>query len=120
MFFESLTVIRVVVSIVTGMVLGGVYFWGLWWTSRRIATTRAPGLLFTVSFIARMAVLLGGIYVVTRGRWIETSLCVIGILIARQMVVARVRAGAPDGAGDGPSTEGRSSTDGGKPAEGGN
>lgn len=100
MIFEGLTVARIVVSIVAGLALGTFYFWGLWWTSRRVATTQVPGLLFSVSFIVRMAVLLGGMYVITRGRVVETSLCVIGLLVARHMVVARVRSGVSDRDGD--------------------
>lgn len=91
MLFEGVTVFRVVAAAAAGLVLGAVYFWGLWWTSRRVGTTRAPGLLFTGSFVVRMAVLLGGLWLVTRGRLVETAVAVIAILISRRFVVNAVR-----------------------------
>lgn len=91
MLFEGVTVFRVVAAAAAGLVLGAVYFWGLWWTSRRVGTTSAPGILFTGSFVVRMAVLLGGLWLVTRGRLVETAVAVIAILISRRFVVNAVR-----------------------------
>lgn len=81
-----------------GVALGWVFFWGLWWTSRRVAQVRRPWLLYGVSFVVRMAVLLGGIWLVTRARLVETAACVAGVLLARRLVVGVVRRGLPDGA----------------------
>lgn len=91
MLLEGVTVFRVVAAAAAGLVLGAVYFWGLWWTSRRVGTTRAPGLLFMGSFVVRMAILLGGLWLVTRGRLVETAVAVIAILISRRFVVNAVR-----------------------------
>lgn len=95
-FLEGVTAGRIVVAAVAGLVLGGVYFWGLWWTSRRVGTTAAPGLLFFVSFVVRMAVLLSGLWVVTRGRLVETAVAVVGIMAARRLIVGAVRRGLPE------------------------
>ncbi|REJ31930.1 MAG: hypothetical protein DIU83_10330, partial [Bacillota bacterium] len=94
-FLEGVTAGRIVVAAVAGLVLGGVYFWGLWWTSRRVGTTAAPGLLFFVSFVVRMAVLLSGLWVVTRGRLVETAVAVVGIMAGRRPRVGAGGRGVP-------------------------
>lgn len=76
--------------------MGGFYFLGLWWTSQRIGKTRAPSLLFMTSFVVRMAVLLAGLWLVTRGRLLDTAVAVICLLVARRLVVNYVRRGLPD------------------------
>ncbi|MFO7264574.1 MAG: ATP synthase subunit I [Limnochordales bacterium] len=87
---------RIGVAAAAGFALGWVYFWGLWWTSRRIARVRRPWLLLGVSYVVRMAVLLLGVWLATRGRLPETAVCVAGILLARQVVVGAVRRGWPE------------------------
>lgn len=87
---------RIVFAAAAGYLLGGVYFLGLWWTSRRIGMTRAPSLLFMTSFAVRMAMLLTGLWLATRGRLLETAAAVLGLLVARGLVVNYVRRGLPD------------------------
>lgn len=96
-------------ALATGFLLGAFFFGALWWTSRRVLFTAAPGLFLTLSFIVRMAVLLGGIWFVTKGRLLETFLSVVGVLIARRSVMGAVqRSGGDGGAGlaPGPVSEG--------------
>lgn len=93
MILENLDPVSLLLGFAAGGVLGAFYFGGLWWTSRQVATARSPGLLFTGSFVLRMAVLLGGMYWVTRGRPLETALALVGVMIARQAIVARVKGG---------------------------
>lgn len=95
MLLEGLTVFRIVAAAAAGLVLGAVYFWGLWWTSRRVGRTRVPGLLFMGSFVVRMAILLGGLWLVTGGRLVETAVAVIGIFVARRFVINAVQRNAP-------------------------
>lgn len=77
--------------LVAGFALGIAYFWGLWWTSRRVASLRYPGLFFTGSFIVRMAGLLVAMFWLTRGKPIEVAICMVGLILGRRIVIARVR-----------------------------
>ena len=53
-----------------------------------------PGLLFMGSFVVRMGVLLGGLWVVTRGRIAETAVALVFVMVARRLVIDVVRRGA--------------------------
>lgn len=69
-----------------GLVLGLVYFAGLWWTSKRVARVASPKLFFFGSFALRMAVLLAGIWFVTKGHPVGTALAMAGLLVGRKLV----------------------------------
>jgi len=94
MVIEGVTAVRLVAAAAAGLALGAGYFWGLWWTSRRVGVTRVPGLLFMGSFVVRMGVLLGGLWVVTRGRIAETAVALVFVMVARRLVIDVVRRGA--------------------------
>ncbi len=58
------------------------------------ASLASPGLLFMGSFVVRMGVLLGGLWVVTRGRIAETAVALVFVMVARRLVIDVVRRGA--------------------------
>ncbi|MFC1895455.1 ATP synthase subunit I [Thermodesulfobacteriota bacterium] len=45
-----------------GLLLGGLYFWGLWITVKHIVRSRKPGKTWIVSFLARTSFALFGFY----------------------------------------------------------
>jgi len=75
---------------VAGLLLGGIFFGGLWWTVREGVTSRRPALLFIGSFVLRTSIVLAGIYLVGRASgpqtWQPLLLCLLGMLIARYLV----------------------------------
>ena len=87
--------IPIVLSLVAGLVLGLVYFGGLWLTVRGVTTTRRPVLLFAASFIGRTALVVAGMYLVMDGSWQRMLACLAGFVIVRQVMVSRLR---PEGA----------------------
>lgn len=54
------------VGLGAGLVLGMVYFGGLWLTSTRINRSRHAPLLTAGSFLGRCAIILAGLYLVIR------------------------------------------------------
>ena len=79
-------------ALVLGMVLGGVFFGGLWWTVRRGLTSSAPGLWFGLSALGRMAAVFATFYLLARGGGFSQLLaCLLGLLIARAAVSRVVR-----------------------------
>jgi F1F0 ATPase subunit 2 len=74
-----------------GILLGAVYFGGLWLTVRRLPTSRRPALTVVVSLAARVAILLGGTYLVMDGRVERLLACLVGIVVARLILVRLVR-----------------------------
>ncbi|MCW8808653.1 MAG: hypothetical protein OQK79_11125 [Rhodanobacter sp.] len=78
-----------------GLPLGAIFFGGLWWTIRRLATSRRPALWLLASLLLRMSILLGGFYLVGREDWQRFLACMAGVLVARFLVIRLTRAPLP-------------------------
>jgi F1F0 ATPase subunit 2 len=69
-----------------GLLLGAVYFGGLWWTVRKCLTTPHPSLWLLGSALIRMSVTLTGFYFVSDGQWQRLLACLAGFIAARLIV----------------------------------
>ena len=69
-----------------GVVLGAVFFGGLWWTVRKGTACQRPALLFLGSFLLRTSIALAGLYFVAGGHWDRLLACLLGFVIARLIV----------------------------------
>ena len=78
-----------VLSIAVGMALGWWFFTGLWWTLRRLPSARHPAALALGSFVLRMVVVVGVAYILARTHWSLPGFALIGLIAARQWIVAR-------------------------------
>lgn len=88
---ELVTMQRVtlfLVGVPLGLVVGLVFFGGLWWTTQRLALTRRPGLLLTTSLFVRLATLAVCLVVVARFDG-AALIGVLGGLIATRIVMTR-------------------------------
>jgi len=74
-----------------GLLLGAVFFLGLWWTVQRGLQSPQPALWFGVSLLVRTAIVLGGFYLVGGADWRRLVLCALGFIVARSIVTRRVR-----------------------------
>lgn len=70
-------------SFAGGLVLGAAYLAALWFTVRRIATARRPGLWLFVSAVVRVTLLLAGFYWLSQGRWQGIVASLFGFIVAR-------------------------------------
>jgi F1F0 ATPase subunit 2 len=70
-----------------GLVLGTLFFGGLWWTVSRTLTATAPAVWFGISALLRMAVTVTGLYYVARLGWPSLIACLCGLLVARRAVM---------------------------------
>jgi len=73
-------------SLLAGVVLGVIFFGGLWWTIRRGVASHRPALWFLGSLLLRMSIALAGFYCVGRGHWERLLVCLLGFVIARLIV----------------------------------
>jgi F1F0 ATPase subunit 2 len=80
-----------VLALVTGLLLGAVFFGGLWWTVSRMASSKRPVLLLFGSLLLRTCVALGGFYLIERGHWERLLVCLLGFVIARILVTLLTR-----------------------------
>src|ERR1035437_2635961 len=75
-----------VLALVTGVLLGAIFFGGLWWTVRKGVTSKNPALWFFGSLLLRMSIPLAGFYFVGRDHWERLLLCLLGFVLARLTV----------------------------------
>ena len=75
-------------AVLAGVLLGVLFFGGLWWTVRKTLSSTQAGLWFSGSFLVRTAVVLVGFYFVGQGDWRR---CIAGFLAARLCVVRATR-----------------------------
>src|SRR5476649_546110 len=73
-------------AVVAGLLLGALFFGGLWWTVRRGLSSKKPALWFLGSVLLRMSIALAGFYLVGRGHWERLMLCLLGFIVARFIV----------------------------------
>lgn len=79
------------VALVAGLLLGAVFFGGLWWTVRKGLTAKHPALWFLSSMLLRTGVTLGGFYLVGDHDVWRLLACLAGFIAARLMVTRLTR-----------------------------
>lgn len=85
---------RVLMGFAAGSLAGAVFFLSLWWTVARLRAGSRLGLFVVVSYLARMALVLGALALLAvYGGVAELLGGVAGILAARWVAVRRVEAG---------------------------
>jgi F1F0 ATPase subunit 2 len=84
--------LSLVPAVVTGVLLGAIFFGGLWWTVRRGFSSTQPALWFLGSLLLRTSIVLAGFYFIARGRWERLLICLLGFIAARIIVTRLTRA----------------------------
>ncbi len=75
-----------------GLLLGAIFFGGLWWTVRKGLTAKQPALWFLGSTLLRMGIALAGFYFFGRGDWKRLMACLAGFVVGRVIVTWLTRA----------------------------
>jgi len=83
--------LHLVLAGVAGMLLGGIFFGGLWWTIRKCLASPYPAIWLLGSALIRMSVTLAGFYFVSAGQWQRTFACMVGFITARLIVTRLTR-----------------------------
>ena len=83
--------LSLVLALVTGLLLGAIFFGGLWWTVRKGFSSKQPALWFFGSLLLRTSIALGGFYFIARGRWESLLVCLLAFVMARVIVMRLTR-----------------------------
>ncbi len=75
-----------VAALAAGLLLGALFFGGLWWTVIRGVSSQRPALWFFGSMLLRISITLAGFYFVGRENWERWLLCLLGLVLARLVV----------------------------------
>jgi F1F0 ATPase subunit 2 len=78
-------------ALVAGLLLGAIFFGGLWWTVRKGVSSKNPAIWFFGSMLLRMGIVLAGFYFVGRGDWRRLVSCLLGFIVARFIVMRLTR-----------------------------
>jgi F1F0 ATPase subunit 2 len=73
-------------ALAAGVLLGAIFFGGLWWTVCMGVSSQRPALWFFGSMLLRMSITLAGFYLVGREDWERWLLCLLGFVLARLVV----------------------------------
>jgi F1F0 ATPase subunit 2 len=73
-------------AMVTGVLIGLLFYGGLWWTVRKGFSSKQPALWFFGSLLLRMSIALAGFYFVSGGHWERLLVCLLGFFLARLIV----------------------------------
>jgi F1F0 ATPase subunit 2 len=84
--------LNLVLALVAGVLLGAIFFGGLWWTVSKGLSSRWPALWFFGSLLLRTSIALAGFYFVSGSHWERLLLCLLGFVISRLIVTRLTRA----------------------------
>ena len=84
--------LNLALALVTGVLLGAIFFGGLWWTDQKGDSSNRSALWFSGSLLLRTSTVLAGFYLIARGRWEGLLVCLLGFVIARLIVTRLTRA----------------------------
>jgi F1F0 ATPase subunit 2 len=82
---------QLVTALLAGMLLGAIFFGGLWWTVLKGVSARQPVLWFSISLLLRTVIVLAGFYFIAGADWKRLLVCLSGFIIAR-IIVTRLTA----------------------------
>lgn len=84
-------VLELLVPLAAGVVIGLLYFGGLWITTRRLPRWKNPAVPLLGSFLVRSALCAGGVVVVSDGSAERAGVCLLGFLVGRALWIRRAR-----------------------------
>ena len=76
-----------ILAFIGGLLLGTIFFGGLWLTVRKLVISKIPAILFLGSFLLRVSITLIGFYYISSGSWQRLLICVAGFITARYSVI---------------------------------
>lgn len=84
-------ILSLVSALAAGLLLGAMFFGGLWWTVRKGVSSTRPACWFFGSLLLRTGVTLAGFYWVSDGHWEGLLGCLVGFILARPIVTRLTR-----------------------------
>jgi F1F0 ATPase subunit 2 len=79
-------VLALALAAIAGLLLGAIFFGGLYLTVRKGVSSGSPALWFFGSLVVRMGIALAGFHFVSDGSWQRLVACLLGFVVARLVV----------------------------------
>ncbi len=78
-------------TLAAGVLLGALFFGGLWWTVRRGVSSRNPALWFFGSLLFRTGMVVLGFYFIMGDNWQRLLAGLFGFIVARLVAIRLTR-----------------------------
>ncbi|MEX0820386.1 MAG: ATP synthase subunit I [Pirellulaceae bacterium] len=86
--FDTSELPSIAVAVCAGILMGGTYFGGLWWTVGRMPQVRHPLNLYFGSLIVRLAIVLAAFYgLLSYSGWPQLVAALVGFVAARLLLI---------------------------------
>jgi len=80
-------ILKMALTFIAGLLLGTIFFGGLWISTQRALQSNLPALWFAGSLISRLTITLLGFYFVCQHNLQKYGICLVGFFIARFVVI---------------------------------
>lgn len=80
-------ILNLVAALIVGLVLGALFFGGLWWTVKKAVVSPMPALLLLGSFLFRVSITLLGFYYISNSSAERMLVCLLGFVATRFIVM---------------------------------
>lgn len=82
-----------IIALLTGLVVGMLFFGGLWLTVKKALASKTPALWFVGSFLFRVAIVLIGFYFIMQtNSWLNGVICLVGFIVSKFIIVRLTKA----------------------------
>ncbi len=78
-------------SVLAGVLLGMIFFGGLWWTVQKIAAGKSPYLFSLASFVLRTTLVLVVFYLLLQADWRYLPAALVGFIVARTVLAYNIK-----------------------------
>ena len=83
--------LSLVFALIAGIMLGAIFFGGLWWTVRKGVSAKHPAFWFLGSMLLRTCIVVLGFYFILGGSWQRLLAGLLGFIVARIVVTRLTR-----------------------------
>ncbi len=83
-------ILLLILSLGAGVILGMIYFGGLWYTVRKLPGTQKPASTMFWSFALRTGIVMTGFYFVMGGHWERLVAALLGFILVREVLIRRI------------------------------
>lgn len=80
-----------VISFLIGLLLGGLYFGGLYLTTQRFNNAKSPALFMILSFVLRMGVLITGFYYLSKSGYKNILIGLLAVMLVRFLMLFNIK-----------------------------
>lgn len=84
------------IAFIIGLVLGVIYFGGLYLSIQMINTAKHPSLIMVLSFVIRIGILGGVFYYISKNGVKDMIIVLIGVILVRVIMTSRLKSQIPN------------------------